>query len=293
LQQIYNSQTTSTVQAGVIRQTKQLPSNETKLKQLGIDNLAPELSWNYNLGLTAKAGNNLLFTLDAYQIDVSDRIIVSEQLPVNSSIPALLEAFPASTAIREVTFFTNHIDTRTKGLDFVATYKNKLGVKSSLNASVAFTFNKTEIRSQKPTPAALQAGATTNVKLIDTISISLIETSQPRSKILGSVGYQWGKLNATAKATYFGEVTAWEKPAGLPHRSQVFDSKTLIDMTLGYAVTKMFSVTFGVNNVFDVYPDKVFANYASYTGGQIPYTRNANQFGFNGAFYYTTLNLRL
>ena len=77
LQQIFNSQTTSTVQAGVIRQSKQLRSDDTRLKQLGIETPKAELSWNYNVGLTAKAGSKFLFTLDAYQIDVQDRIIIS------------------------------------------------------------------------------------------------------------------------------------------------------------------------------------------------------------------------
>ncbi len=292
LQQIFNSQTTSTVQAGVIRQTKQLPSNDPKLAQLGIEDPKPELSWNYNVGLTAKAGNKLLFTLDAYQIDVDNRIIISEQLPISASTPALFAAYPPTTGIREITFFTNHINTRTKGVDFVTSFRHNFTSKNGLNASVAFTFNKTEITSQKATPAQLQAGAATTIKLIDTVSISLIETSQPRNKVLGSIGYVAGKLNATARVTYFGKVVAWEKPANIPHRAQTFQGKTLTDLTLGYDISKNFSITAGANNIFDVYPDKVLANYASYSSGQIPYTRNAGQFGFNGAFYYTTVNVK-
>jgi len=157
---------------------------------------------------------------------------------------------------------------------------------------VAFTFNKTEITSQKATPEALRAGATSTIKLIDTVSVSLIETSQPRNKVLASIGYQAGKFNVTAKATYFGEVKAWEKPAGLPHRSQVFEGKTLVDASFSYDILKMFSITIGGNNLFNVYPDKVLTTFASYSSGQIPYTRNAGQFGFNGSYYYTTLNLK-
>jgi iron complex outermembrane recepter protein len=292
LQQIFNSQTTSTVQAGAIRQTKQLRSDDTRLASLGIQAPKAELSWNYNVGLTAKVSSKFLITLDAYQIDVTDRIIISEQLAVTSAIPSLLTTFPTSTGIREVTFFTNHINTRTKGIDFVTSFKHNFAPKRALNASVAFTVNKTEIISQKATPSLLQAGATSNIKLIDTVSISLIETSQPRNKILASVGYTAGKFNITTKATYFGKVIAWEKPAGLPHRAQTYAGKTLIDFTANYDVSKKFSITIGANNLFNTYPDKTLSNYASYSSGQIPYTRNANQFGFNGSYYYTTLNLK-
>ncbi len=292
LQQIFNSQTTSTVQAGTIRQTKQLSSDDARLKQLGIEAPKAELSWNYNVGLIAKAGNNFSFTIDAYQINVSNRIIISEQLAVTSAIPALVTAFPASTAIREITFFTNHINTRTKGIDFITNFKQDFTSKSNLNIHIAFTANKTEISSQKPTPAALQAGATAPVKLIDTISISLIETSQPRNKIQAGIGYQTGKFLITGKVTYFGKVTAWEKPVAKSHTSQTFAGKTLTDLAVNCNITQKFAVTLGANNIFNVYPDKVNPNYASYSNGQVPYTRNANQFGFSGSFYYATFNLK-
>ena len=290
LQQIYNSQTTSTVQSGIIRETQQLRSSDPRLAQIGINYPKPETSWNYNLGVTAKVGSKFLFTLDAYQIDITDRIIISEQLPVGASIPALVPLFPG---IKEITFFTNQINTTTRGIDLVTTFKQPINSNSNITASLAFTFNKTEITNSKATPAQLTAGAPNPaaIKIIDTISVSLIETSQPRSKILFSLGYQIKKINITAKATYFGEVTAWEKPTGLPHRSQTFKGKTLIDLTATYAFSKLFSFTLGANNITDVYPDKVFTNFASYSGGQIPYTRNANQFGFNGAYYYGSLSL--
>ena len=291
LQQIFNSQTTSTAQAGQIRQTKQLPSNDARLQKIGIGNPKAETSWNYNVGITAKAGNGFLFTIDAYQIDIADRIIISEQLVVGPAIPALVPLFPG---IREITFFTNHINTKTRGIDLVTIFRHNFKSNNNITASVAFTFNKTEISKIKVTPAELSAGAPnpSAIKIIDTISIALIESAQPGNKVLVSVAYQLGKLNISTKATYFGEVEAWEKPAGLAHRSQTFSGKTLIDASLTYTINNKFSVTVGGNNLTDTYPDKVFSNYASYSSGQIPYTRNANQFGFNGAYYYSTLSLK-
>ncbi|MCS6968302.1 MAG: TonB-dependent receptor [Cytophagales bacterium] len=282
LQQIYNSVTTSTVQAGEIRQTKQLRSDEPRLRRLGISDPKAETSWNYNLGMTANLKDKLLFTLDAYQIDIQDRIIITENLVVNN-IPALRALFPN---FQEVAFFTNQIDTRTQGVDLVTTYKHSFNDRKSLTASLALTMNRTKISRIKPTPAELQAGSTRPVVLLDTISIALIETSQPREKVLGSVAYQWNKLTATVRINYFGPVTAWEKPANQPHRSQTFSGKTLTDVVLSYNLTKNITISAGGNNIFDVYPDRVFSNYASYFNGQTPFTRNANQFGFNGAYYY-------
>ncbi len=293
LQQIANAATTSTVQSGVITDTKQFPSSDERLAKLGIEDPKPETSWNYNLGITAKVGRNFLFTVDAYQIDISDRIIITENLAV-ANINALKPLFPG---LREITFFTNAISTKTQGIDFVASYKQAISPKSKLTASIALTVNKTRISSVKATPALLQAGTVRPVILIDTISRALIETSQPNSKVLISVAYQSGKFGVTLRSTYFGQVTGWERlarpVAGTSnlHQSQTFGGKNLFDIAVNYELTKYLTLTAGGNNITNVYPDKVFSNYTSYTNGQIPYTRNANQFGFNGAYYYGSLLL--
>ena len=294
LQQIANAATTSTVQNGVIKSTKQLPSDDIRLAKIGIEDPKPETSWNYNLGITAKLGANFLFTVDAYQIDITDRIIVTENLNVNN-ITALKNNF---AGFQEITFFTNAINTGTKGIDVVASYKQALGARSKLTASVALTVNKTEITNVKATPAALQLDTKTPILLIDTVSRALIETSQPHSKVLISVGYQIGKLSLNLRSSYFGEVTAWEKlskpVAGTSnlHQSQTFGGKNLFDASVVYSLNKFLTITVGGNNITDVYPDKVNSNYLSYSNGQVPYSRNVNQFGFNGSYYYGNLMIK-
>ena len=288
LQQIANAATTSTVQNGIIRSTKQLPSDDPRLAKIGIENPKPETSWNYNLGVTAQVGQNFLFTVDAYQIDITDRIIVTENLAV-ANITALKNLFPG---FQEITFFTNAINTGTKGIDLVGSYKHHVGAKGKFTASVALTVNKTEITGVKDTPAALQLDTKTPILLIDTVSRALIETSQPHTKVLVSVGYQIGKLTLNLRSSYFGEVTAWEKPTGKSHRSQTFAGKNLFDASIVYSFNKFLTLTVGGNNITDVYPDKVYSNYSSYSNGQVPYTRNANQFGFNGAYYYGNLMIK-
>ncbi len=291
LQQVNNAVTTSTVQAGAIRQTKQLPSSDPRLKSLGIEDPKAETSWNYNVGVTAKAGEKLLFTLDAYQIDITNRIIISEAL-TTTAVPAV-KTLLTGTPIQEISFFTNHLSTKTTGIDFVTTFKQNINENSRFTASLAMTFNKTEITDVKATPSQLTAGAANPaaILIIDTISRSLIETSQPRQKVLLSLGYQVGKFNITVRANHFGEVIAWEKPTGGFHRNQTFGAKTIYDVVATYNVLKNLSVSVGGNNVTNVYPDKVFNNYGSYFTGQTPYTRNAGQFGFNGAYYYANATL--
>jgi iron complex outermembrane receptor protein len=300
LQQTFNSVTTSTVQAGAIVQTKQLRNNDPRLVPLGVSDPKAETSWNYSVGVAARLTEDLLFTVDAYQIDIRDRIINSERL-VKSDIRALQT--PDFENISEIRFFTNAIDTRTRGIDLVTTYKYDFSERSRLSTSLALSFNATNIVRTGDTPAALQAGTTNRILLIDTVSIGLIERAQPRQKVLFSVTYQLGKFSITPRASYFGPVTAYEKPANIaatsttplryvPHISQEFSGKTLLDLALVYNPVKAVSISVGANNITNVYPDKVdAARFASYSNGEIPYSRNVAQFGFNGAYYYTNLTL--
>jgi iron complex outermembrane recepter protein len=80
---------------------------------------------------------------------------------------------------------------------------------------------------------------------------------------------------------------------------QTFAAKTLFDLNATYDFSEHFSLTAGANNVFNTYPDKwnstrdgKVGEAASYSNGQTPYTRNANQFGFNGAYYCLTANVK-
>ncbi len=308
LAQIGNRVNTSTVQNGVIAITKQVSSDDTRLAQLGIEAPKAENSNNYNIGLTAKAaGGALLFTLDAFQIDIDDRIVISERLDTNN-FPAVAALF---TDEREIRFFTNHITTQTRGVDLVASYKKTFSEKSDLNASIALSVNETKVKSQQDTSSEILAGAAAefqDTKLLGAVATELIEVSQPRNKLLVSLNYNIGRLGLTGRLTNFGEVRASSRGLSLedsnvvegagPNNVQIFSSKAITDLSISYGFSDTYRVTLGANNVFDVYPDKYnntadgFVGQASsYANGQIPYSRNSNQFGFNGAYYFLGMNI--
>lgn len=119
LQQIFNSASSTTVQSGTFNYTKQYRSDDPFLESIGITKPKAEISWDYNVGLTVKAGPNFLFTVDAYQIDITDRIVISEALSANNI--AALRTRLLGTGIQQISFFTNAINTQTKGIDFVTT----------------------------------------------------------------------------------------------------------------------------------------------------------------------------
>jgi len=304
LSQLGTINNTSTVQNGVVVITRQVPAADERLAQLGIEDPKAEISDNFNLGLTAKFANGkFLVTADVYQITIDERIVITERLST-ATYPAVAALFPDA---REIRFFTNHADTRTQGIDIVASYKKTFTETSRLNLSLAATFNNTEVTGQKDTPAEILAGAADDAQgllLLGQTATELIEVAVPREKILLSALYSFGDWGITARATRYGNVQAFSR--GLSGEDdnvecegtrcvQTFGAKVVTDLSLTHNFSKAFGLTLGSNNIFDVYPDKYnntlngFAGQASsYASGQISYSRNSNQFGFNGRYVYLT-----
>lgn len=306
LAQIGNRVNTSTVQNGMILQTQQISSDDARLALLGIAAPQAEISDNFSAGITGDLGA-FTFTVDAFQININDRIAITDGL-LSANFPAVAALFPG---VREIRFFTNQIDTRTRGVDVVATYRMDVGP-GELRLTLAGTHAQTQVLRQRATPTALVAGASAAnqaAPLLGLTAIELIEVAQPRTKILLSTNFATGGLTLGARATYFGEVEAFSTGLSASDANvrcnaanrcvQIFGAKTIFDLNATYAFSDAFSLTLGANNLFDAYPDKwnatrdgAVGQASSYSNGQIPYTRNANQFGFNGAYYYLTANVR-
>ncbi len=300
---------TSTVQNGQVIITRQVPAADERLAQLGIEDPKAEISNNFNLGLTAKLMDGaLLLTVDAYQITIDERIVITERI-ATSTYPAVADLFRDS---KEIRFFTNHADTKTQGIDLVAAYKKAFGVNHSLKFSLAATFNQTEVTGQKDTPSEILAGADDDaqgLKLLGTTATELIEVAVPRQKILLNATYKYGKVAFTGRVTRFGEVKAFSR--GLSGEDsnvecnedgtrcvQTFAAKVVTDLSLAYSFADNFVLSVGSNNIFDIYPDKYntsrngfTGSASSYASGQIPYSRNSNQFGFNGRYVYMSASI--
>jgi iron complex outermembrane recepter protein len=305
LAQIGNRVNTSTVQNNQILQTQQIASSDPRLKILGISDPKAEISDNFSAGITGALGA-FTFTVDAFQIGIKDRIAITDGI-LSASFPAVAALFPG---VREIRFFTNQIDTRTRGVDVVATYKLDVGP-GALKLTLAGTHAETKVLRQRATPTQLVAGASVAnqaTALLGLTAIELIEVAQPRTKILFSTNFETGGLTLGARASYFGSVKAFSTGLSATDKNvtcnaanrcvQSFGAKTIFDLNATYAFSDALSLTLGANNLFNTYPDKwnnrrdgATGEAASYSNGQTPYTRNANQFGFNGSYYYLTANV--
>ncbi|MEH3034914.1 MAG: TonB-dependent receptor [Sphingomonas adhaesiva] len=284
-QRFFSSVSTQFITVNGVNQQREVTTvrNDSEIaRRLGVPSLKPETSWSYSAGATLSLGRALNVTADLYQIDIKDRIVISGRF--SNTIPALATFF-AGTNVTEAQFFTNAIDTRTRGLDVVATSMHDL-MDGKLTASLALNLNKTEIQGGVRTPPQLAGFGET---LLNREERGRIEVNQPRSKIIGTLIYEVGPWLARIAATRFGEITTVAPQ--LPEQDQTFSPKVVTDISFAYRFTEAVELQVGANNFFDVYPDRVRDPRLT-NDGTVPYSRFATQFGFNGASYYAALNFK-
>lgn len=243
---------------------------------LGAEPLRPEESTNYSLGLVLQPVERLYITIDAYRIEVDDRITLSENL-TSAAVRNFLNAngFPGVGGGR---YFTNAIDTTTDGVDVVGSYGWDLGP-GQFDLTVGYNYNKTEIDRIAPNPAALAAIDPT-ARRFGRVEVGRFEVGAPRDKLLLGGAWTSERWEFSANAARYGEITIRNAN---PAQDQTFDPKWTLDLA---ATLKLggWRFTLGGDNVLDEYPDEnIFANS---TGGQFAYASSAAPFGFNGAYLY-------
>ena len=198
-----------------------------------------------------------------YQIEINDRITLSGLLSKDSFDfnPKLKQDF-ATARVDAARFFTNDLDTRTRGLDLVASYRHALG-RGQLAVTTAANFTSTRILRQN-IPAnfrSLQEDDNPTTNYIDPRQLSLIETGNPASKILFGLNYTTGKLGLGLRNTYFGEVsyydTAPDPVYGFGGYLLVFKPRVATDLTVSFQATKALGLTLGAQNLLNVKPSTI------------------------------------
>ena len=294
-QQFYAAQATNNV-GGVLLDTVTLPVDNPVALALGSRPLEPEQSQNYSIGLVVSAIPRLTMTVDAYQVDIDDRIVVTENLGAfgtaaqQAAVRALLTAagFPNVTAAR---FFMNGIDTRTRGLDLVATYRPPVDF-ARVELTGGLNLNKTKITRNA---AALGPLATIPGLVLFGRRESLRMTQgQPRSKLTFSADVERSWVGGTLRVNRYGKVLAADND---PFNDVPMESQTITDLELRFTpFGDRYQFALGSNNLFDIYPDNVPRGRMIDPATGLPRNQGATNyvtpfsafspFGFNGRFLY-------
>ena len=224
--------------------------------------LQPERSVNATAGAVVESGPFTL-TADYFHIDLRDRIGLSQNFRFTSrEVDVLLaEGVESARDLRNFRFFTNAFDTRTQGVDLVATWTPPaLGGGTSLSAIV----NRTVTRVTDFDPGAL-----------DDVRVRELQEAVPRTRWNAAVTQAVGPVRLRGRLHFYGGW--WDTEDFLRYRG-----KHLLDLELDVPVGGGATLAFGGQNVLNTYPDehplarqRLGNRYSQFT-----------PFGFNGGYYY-------
>ena len=125
------------------------PASHPSSQLFGSVPLDAEYSSNVTLGLTSQFTDSLEIAGDQYNIELENRIILSSRFQVTpEQMERLLELnVPGATEIGLVSFFTNDVDTRTRGVDLVASWSLTSDLKiSTIQANMNINDMKITVR---------------------------------------------------------------------------------------------------------------------------------------------------
>jgi iron complex outermembrane recepter protein len=312
LQQEFFTSTATNFINGAPFEVGTFPATSNVAITLGAQPLDAEESTNYSLGTVLRFGG-FEATIDAYRIDIDDRIVLSENLNT-PQVAALIAPFGASVA----RFFINGVETKTEGIDVVAKYVLATEGIGRFDFVAAGNWNDTEVE-KVPTTNVIsnictgQPPGCTPPVLFDRVNTLAFEEGTPDSKI--SLGIDWGLLaggvdwGVNLKGTRYGNVvepgvpSATEINAGVPDaRDLHIEPDWVVDLELSsHLLDNKLWLALGADNVFDQYPNRVpnARVLPNPPGGTVNLNAtNAlgfsrySPYGFGGRFLYARMSYR-
>jgi iron complex outermembrane receptor protein len=286
LQEAYFSSIATNFIDGVPLEVGTFPVDTEAARALGSKDLEPETSTNISAGMTYK-DEQFSLSVDAYQINVDDRISMSETFRGSGATSDMVTFFeergvPASGG----RYFFNGINTETKGLDIVATMRHDVAM-GSLTLKAAMNFNDTEVTNKDDLVTPTELAAYTTSQLLGRQNTVRYESSSPKENFQFSAMLQKPTSTLMAKLNRWGEVTI---PASSVEREQVLSPKWTVDMEYSFQLNSQVRMALGVNNLLDEYPDKTVKRN-SFNG--IFQHSGYSPFGFSGRYIYTRLDMSL
>ncbi|MEK8046371.1 TonB-dependent receptor plug domain-containing protein [Ideonella margarita] len=266
-----------------------LPARDPLAAAFGATPLKPETSRQLSLGTAWRNNSGSSLSVDAYRIEVDDRIVRTSDLQ-SDAVSAYLAARRRGN-IQSVAFLTNAVDTTTEGVDVTVGQATKL-MGGNLQLNAALNLTRTTIDQVRNQPAALAAIDPT-LNLLGSDALLRITRGTPKQKLVLTAEWQGEAWAWSFRATHYGEVWAYSfddqatQIDGAP--AQALGDTWVVDAEVSRKMGSGWTVAVGANNLFNRYPTRTL-NGSTY-GGAFPYNFT-DPTGLNGAYWYARANLR-
>lgn len=293
-QRYYGLITTATRPTGLVR-TGTFPNDHEVTKAFGIDPLEPEKAINLSTGLTSLISKNITVTIDGYWIQIRNRIIYSANIPRNNNpeVGIILDN-AGFKDVQSARFFSNAINTRTKGLDLVVTGKWFIGNKSVIETSLAANYSETNLYDSILYAKNLPDTEKYRKLLVNREERCRVETAYPQSKMILNISYKIDKWRLNASFTRYGEIIqnvndTLKNVHPTTYPDEKFSPKIVTSLNINGRVKAWLDITLGAENIFNVFPDKLKYKVNTQSGLLI-YNPNFAPFGCNGGYYYINMS---
>lgn len=261
---------------GELIQSATFPPTHPVSEELGGQSLKPEESVSYALGLVYQQGN-FFMTVDAYNIEVTDRVAQTDKLFITQENVDNLEGkYPSPELLLDsaVTFFANDFDTTTQGVDIVMNYSMAL-MNGDTKLSLAYNYNTTEVDD----PGSFTSD----------FKVRRLEEGIPEHRGTLTFAQNWESTSMFLRANYFGEwfATHADEPDvdSSYGWSEMVGSSFTLDAEVSYFVNESWTLSAGANNILDTEAQELQKNGGAYSVVGAKYYESG-PFDYNGGFYY-------
>ena len=263
---IANISTVSGLDGVLFQRGTLAPTNPVSVYYGGKE-LTPEESESTTLGLVWDVTDSFNVTIDAYEIELTDRITQGDEISVTPADIATLQGLgvPGAGDLTTFKFYVNDFDTTTKGFDVVATHSSEMG-----NGTTDLTFVYSDVDTTVDR---------TKKGLIGATSILRLEDSLPGSRWNLSAVHNVGDWRLLARINDMDGF--WVESSGIVGGMSTVDLEITRDLGV-------YSLTLGAQNAFDEYPSEEAQYLQDAIGMLYP---EAAPLGFQGAFYYFKLGM--
>jgi iron complex outermembrane receptor protein len=293
-QQFFTATSTNFIN-GVPFEITTFPATSPVAAALGARPLEAEDSINLSLGAVINVGEATL-TIDAYRIDIENRIVLSENIGTGTSATdvAVRNFLTAQgfVGIGGGRFFINGVDTETTGVDVVFTAPFETTSAGRFDLTLLANWNNTDV-TRLPTTSVLSSFNPAPV-LFGRVNVLTFEEGSPKDKFGANVNWSLDRFGATLRATRYGEVLAPGTTAATDFR---LSPEVVVDLEGRVRLWEGTELAIGAENLTDRYPDPfpvaLPANGSNArslnTTGNTPYSNYA-PFGRSGRFVYARLS---
>ena len=254
LHQIYAQSTQAGFFNGLVQLSGLFNNRSKQAFLLGIPKLKEEESTNITAGIGFNPSRNFSVTLDYYNIKIDDRIVLSSSIRSNDPNSQLGQILTQAGVVN-VQFFINGINTRTQGLDLVASYRNISLGSGMLAINLAGNYQlKNEVVGVPNDPPAIKSE---NATILSSQIKSILTESRPEYKAVIGADYKLNKFYVSLNNTLFGPTRFQDLDNGgsdMNNIKQEFKTAVVTDLNLGYDFTDKVSASLAVNNILNVMP---------------------------------------